>query len=1195
MGNLGDVTPERANPPEFPHKGEYITPKGSKKGLVFQVVGIRTYQNDTPDERQGIEHEVFPLDSKGKPEKGIYVFLQPLGSDNPQDIKKEKWSDLQSSYRVATQEEIEKLAVDASHEVASSLDKSRGALTPSADLSEHDPEFDSALRQARETLRRMNARGKVGPAESGTPVNASTGLARDVVPDPEPGKIDEEPEPTPVATEPETPVEPLPEPEPKPERGSYSAQQIESVIKELLLSNEKVKKIDTLEIRGGAGIMGLRIEMSVKTPPFVSGEVIIEAELKNTNEGITISNYKIDAHSLVKSALEKELVPRLTQVSTILSKYIEENSGKKVTKIEITDTGELSALFDSQAAAESEPQLTPEARAILDFEVEKQLQGKQQDTPRQTLEDRLGLTPDQVTERELLEGRVDIAREEYVKHQHDFESKSSKLKTFFGLKHIENTDAGHLAAYKKAQLDLQDFDTKALGNALGWMSPEEQKVAVESYLKRFSVEEWSKGWKAKEEERVASQNGFQKFTDWLNNTKAGKWYQKEGQVIGSIPIWRGGKRMNITTSQLKKAAIGVGALALHGGAVAVGGAVTPVAAVGYLLFRIATGTLAYQGTKELAAKGNQALFDRGRTGKTRELLKEIEKTGGIPHDMLAKLNQATQDYIATADKQLTQKKRQAVTAKALAFAGIFGLPGYRFASDISSIMSPDAIPLGEQNLRVPNTKQEGTGAAAAASAASEGAAKVAAEQSAGTGVPNPEATAGSGGSAGEPGQGETQDGAGGKTDTPGKQDVAAPAEADKTVVNYKMETATVVAADRARGLWGILESRLPADLPETERNRMVRSMENLIRTKFAGLTETQILEQYGFTSRDINLIHTGENLRLDLLISEQELKEIADGKNWTFDPSTEVPADADGTAAAPDTVGATETNEAEAATDTATDTADAPKGADASDAGTVAAAAAGNADAAASVGAKAASAATNVATPSGGALADAGSGRNIKLPPIDRQQGNYTPAMETNPRPFGNPQPRIFNADYTEAPNTNVTPEYSFESSNRDALFAEYADSNVNIRSLYEQNMMGIGRELFDIDTTEFGPNFVANDTTRTLLNREFGGRPMNGIVDQQGTQFESVYDNASRSGYRQPTYLQPRLDGGQDVAARNFENDVIHGYTGRIADMANAARAEFGLSGQPRPSERLASYLSRLGTLVTRERLRNPSFNFDF
>jgi hypothetical protein len=97
------------------------------------------------------------------------------------------------------------------------------------------------------------------------------------------------------------------------------------------------------------------------------------------------------------------------------------------------------------------------------------------------------------------------------------------------------------------------------------------------------------------------------------------------------------------------------------------------------------------------------------------------------------------------------------------------------------------------------------------------------------------------------------------------------------------------------------------------------------------------------------------------------------------------------------------------------------------------------------------------------------------------------------------------------------------------------------------------------------------------------------------GTQFESIYEDTRRFGYRRPTYYYPDLNDGPDVNARDFENDVIHGYTDRIANLANRATTEFGLAGRPQRDEALATYLGRIGALVTRERLQNPDYKFDF
>lgn len=87
----------------------------------------------------------------------------------------------------------------------------------------------------------------------------------------------------------------------------------------------------------------------------------------------------------------------------------------------------------------------------------------------------------------------------------------------------------------------------------------------------------------------------------------------------------------------------------------------------------------------------------------------------------------------------------------------------------------------------------------------------------------------------------------------------------------------VTQEDGRKGLWGILESRLPESLPESDKNRIVLSLENAIQNKLSGLPP-EAWPATGFSAGDINTIHPGDALHFDQLLTASEYQEILAGK-----------------------------------------------------------------------------------------------------------------------------------------------------------------------------------------------------------------------------------------------------------------------------------------------------------------------------
>ncbi len=84
-------------------------------------------------------------------------------------------------------------------------------------------------------------------------------------------------------------------------------------------------------------------------------------------------------------------------------------------------------------------------------------------------------------------------------------------------------------------------------------------------------------------------------------------------------------------------------------------------------------------------------------------------------------------------------------------------------------------------------------------------------------------------------------------------------------------------ADGPRGLWGVLESRLPEGLSEAQQNTMVQKLENIIAERLAEMTPEQQGE-VGFRSGDINRIYAGETIRFSELLTAEDIQKVVGGE-----------------------------------------------------------------------------------------------------------------------------------------------------------------------------------------------------------------------------------------------------------------------------------------------------------------------------
>jgi hypothetical protein len=127
-----------------------------------------------------------------------------------------------------------------------------------------------------------------------------------------------------------------------PEVKSFSTNFIAERIRAPLESQEVIKEVKSLDVKGNGNEIALTIEVSAQKGVTVN--IGVQAVLENKADTIGVKSYKIDAGWMIKRTVEGIIVPKLNQVSQILKSYIENEEKRGVEKIKIKD-GELKVEF----------------------------------------------------------------------------------------------------------------------------------------------------------------------------------------------------------------------------------------------------------------------------------------------------------------------------------------------------------------------------------------------------------------------------------------------------------------------------------------------------------------------------------------------------------------------------------------------------------------------------------------------------------------------------------------------------------------------------------------------------------------------------------------------------------------------------------------------------------------------------------
>jgi hypothetical protein len=400
----------------------------------------------------------------------------------------------------------------------------------------------------------------------------------------------------------------------------------------------------------------------------------------------------------------------------------------------------------------------------------------------------------------------------------------------------------------------------------------------------------------------------------------------------------------------------------------------------------------------------------------------------------------------------------------------------------------------------------------------------------------------------------------------------------------------VTSADRARGLWGILDRQLPADMPKAERTQVIARLEALAKTKFAGKSPAEIQSLYGFSSGKLDVIRDEDVLKLRALFSQEEYAAALEGKGSMMS-------------------GALGTADQALQGTNVTDAAAAAAQEAASDAHAAASAAK---EAAAAIaqdpthGLAPASLKVDVGAHGGATLQSAG----FTPHPIDQMQGNYVSADQGDVYRGSREllQDRVVRGDFGDAAAeaqrvVGAAGNYTLEQSNPAKLAAEFP--NQDVKSFLIAGKIEIGKQLFDIDTTEFGKDHVFSKFNIGQLQATYNGRPMAWMLEQRGngTYVSAGMDGRSIGVFDQRYHFDrpnipnigPDLNDGPDPMAGRFAIDMHTGYMERFAAMTNSAVREFGEAGKPTSTETSGQYLVRIGTLVARKKLEDRNYVFHF
>lgn len=711
-------------------------------------------------------------------------------------------------------------------------------------------------------------------------------------------------------------------------------------------------------------------------------------------------------------------------------------------------------------------------------------------------------------EREELESRLEVARSLYAEADYKHNTQKNKLAQFFGL----NTDSLPLhesaagIEYYEAVKNIRDFELQELQVTWKDLSEEEQKVKVESFLRRYRYQE-------------------QAALEFEN--QAIKMEQEQEQAAGKIKeSIKGIGEYYRKLSFGKKMILAGGVIGLSL-AVPLGAPIVSIAGVAYAARRVVTGIASYLGTKELVDKGYQYFDEKAQKKDLENLTKEVSGD-------FEKLRQATEEKLRTLNQELEKSKKRNQKKQIVALGVALGLPAIahfiEFGNESSTVSSSGEYPQPTETVAATDHVEPSEGSVAGA----------------------PETPV------------EKSSVGGGNTEG-GSQSVNPEA-----VGGFSLEAVTVSKGDN---LWNLVEKQLPGNITdETEKNRITASVQNWIQNDIQGLTDAQIYEKYGFSSKDLDLLNEGEVIKLNAIPKEQ-LQAIIDGQ-------IVLPAEVELTTAPGEAPGAPESI-----------------------------------------------ASVSEATPIPDVVIPSGQPEKIVIGPKDtplsprdqywidqrNMQGRFTDADEVQPEGYESNQgwqpptePVGYQGVGYQPEGEGVTPpaesfwgKYNYEMSTPQ----NFPETH---KELFNESINTLQEGLRTIDHPEFGSDYRLGDLKTAEFWGEYRGDSMQDIIAFDNPRYnydprDGYRDYQERQIGRRGIYLDPmnpgpQLGDGPDPYAIHSMDRASSEYRHNLVNMQRAAFKTFGEAALPiGQGETVKQYMARVAVLVTRARLENPEFRLKF
>ncbi|MFZ3031444.1 MAG: hypothetical protein WA082_00205 [Candidatus Moraniibacteriota bacterium] len=455
---------------------------------------------------------------------------------------------------------------------------------------------------------------------------------------------------------------------------------------------------------------------------------------------------------------------------------------------------------------------------------------------------------------EELKSKVDEMRLEYVTTDYKQGSAWMKMKRFFGKSIGEkpgdaDTDST-LERYRLALTTLQEAQLAEIKKE--GLSDVELRKRMGDMLQYYKYDERVSLFKTRDQVKIESKNFGHTVVSFVENI--GRQYNKlsrwQKYSIGAV------------------CAAGVGATFLAGGGVAT------AAGGGIVLIRraLTTAGLAVFADAYLEGRGEKKRLETSEIQKGEDLDvldKFREKENLSQEEYLSRLDTILKKDIGGLDEKFKKQKRGAAWRKALAWnVATFGTAGAGFlASYVGEVLhhggsgsgTPGVDEKTAQYLR--DNGLESASPAGAASAPLHAA-------SAPSGAVSPAEVSGAGV---KPADVVSQ---------PAQVATLAP---DKVSIQgrWLLKEHVVTAADGKKGLWGVLQNRLPTHIPEADQPRIVASIENLMRKDLAEMTPAERAAA-GFPKGDLDKIYAGKTvIHFDQFksLTPERIQAILDGQS----------------------------------------------------------------------------------------------------------------------------------------------------------------------------------------------------------------------------------------------------------------------------------------------------------------------------